>query len=173
MTLLNTISPEKADGEIAERYEKFIKTAGTVPKPFEMLSVSPNILKIQGQLIDYFMNHPNLGFPLLAHIRYLVAKAYDYSFCINFNSQLLMFAGLDENQIKTISEDPSQASLEEKDKQLLLFVLKSIKTPEAVTQDDVDTLRDLGWTDTDIFDAVAHGTNMIGASIMMKAFKIE
>ena len=70
-------------------------------------------------------------------------------------------------------EDPSQASLEDKDKRLLLFVLKSIQTPEAVTQDDVDALRDLGWSDTDIFDAVAHGTNMIGASIMMKAFKID
>ena len=173
MAIIKTIPPEEAEGEMAERYDKFIKTAGSVPKPFEMLSVSPELQKMQVQGIDYYMQHPTLTFPLLAHIRYLVAREYNYQFCINFNSELLQFVGLDDEQLQTVAKDPSQTTLEEKDKAMLLFVLKAIKTPDFVEQKDVDALREMGWTDRDIFDAVAHGANMIAPSILMKAFKID
>jgi hypothetical protein len=37
----------------------------------------------------------------------------------------------------------------------------------------VDHLHAQGWTDNDILDALTHGTNMIGSSILMKAFKMD
>jgi len=55
----------------------------------------------------------------------------------------------------------------------LAFVMKAIKTPDAVVKEDTDQLHDLGWTDSDILDALAHGTNMIGSSILMKTFKMD
>jgi hypothetical protein len=51
--------------------------------------------------------------------------------------------------------------------------MKAIKTPDEVEKQDVDQLHDLGWTDGDIMDALAHGTNMIGSSILMKTFKMD
>ncbi len=56
---------------------------------------------------------------------------------------------------------------------MLAFVMKAIKTPETVAKEDIDKLHDFGWTDADMLDALAHGTNMIGASIMMKTFKMD
>jgi hypothetical protein len=40
-----------------------------------------------------------------------------------------------------------------------------------VSKDDVQALRGLGWTDADILDACAQGTNMIGASYLFEAFE--
>ncbi len=37
----------------------------------------------------------------------------------------------------------------------------------------MDHLHELGWTDIDILDALTHGTNMIGSSILMKTFKMD
>jgi hypothetical protein len=51
--------------------------------------------------------------------------------------------------------------------------MKAVKTPDAVEQPDVDKLREQGWTDSDILDALAHGTNMIASSILMKTFKMD
>jgi len=48
-----------------------------------------------------------------------------------------------------------------------------IKSPDAVEQQDMDQLHDMGWTDRDILDALVHGTNMVGASILMKTFKMD
>jgi hypothetical protein len=56
---------------------------------------------------------------------------------------------------------------------MVAFVMKAVKTPDVVEKEDVDRLQDLGWTDSDITDALAHGTNMIGSSILMKTFKMD
>jgi uncharacterized protein YciW len=56
---------------------------------------------------------------------------------------------------------------------MVAFAVKAIKTPDAVEKQDVDRLHDLGWTDSDILDALSHGTNMVGFSILMKAFKMD
>jgi hypothetical protein len=147
MSLITMVSPETAEGQIAQAYKPFLDAIGVVPKPLEMMSVSPGLLKIQAETIGYFMQHPALGLPLLTFIRLLVSVAYDYEYCIGFNSGLLKSQG--------ISED-----------------LLSVKTPEAVEQNDVKGLLEMGWSEKDIFDAVYHGMGMIGPSKMFKAFKI-
>ena len=84
-----------------------------------------------------------------------------------------MQQGMTEEDIKELEKDPSQAPLEDNERALLTFVLKAVQTPDAVTQEDVDQLREMGWADGDILDALSHGTNMIGSSILMKTFKMD
>ena len=86
MALINTVSPEKAEGSIKEAYEMFMKNIGMIPKPMEMMSASPALFDLQLQRIRYFSKHPKLSFPLLAHIRYLVAHNLNYAFCMDFIS---------------------------------------------------------------------------------------
>ena len=81
--------------------------------------------------------------------------------------------GMSENDIEKIAEDPLQAPLDDRDRVMLAFVMKAIKTPDVVVKEDTDQLHELGWTDSDILDALAHGTNMIGSSILMKTFKMD
>ena len=52
-------------------------------------------------------------------------------------------------------------------------MMKAVKTPEAVKTEAVDRLHDLGWTDNGTMDALAHATNMIGTSILMKASIVD
>ena len=37
----------------------------------------------------------------------------------------------------------------------------------------MNRLHELGWTDSDILDALAHGTNMVSYSILTKTFKMD
>jgi hypothetical protein len=173
MSLLETVAPEKAEGDIEKAYSFFTKNGIPIPKPFEMMSVSPDLLNIQSQLLKYFTTHPNLGFPLLSMIRFLVAKEFNYAFCTDFNYNFLKMQGMQDAEIEATIAAPETAPLEDKDKALLLFVLKTIKTPEAVSAEDVDNLHAMGWTDRDILDATVHGTGMIGPSFLMKAFKMD
>jgi hypothetical protein len=63
--------------------------------------------------------------------------------------------------------------LDEKDRAMVSFVMKAIKSPNAVEKQDMDMLHDHGWTDSDILDAMTHATNMIASSILMKVFKMD
>ena len=172
MQLLKTIGPEEAQGELKEIYSGFQNTVGMVPRPLVMYSASPGLQKVQLMMIDYYRNHPNLEFPLTTMIRYLVACEHNYEACIQFNSHLLKMQGMSEEDIKALPSNPEKAPLEEKDLAMLLFVMKGVKSPESVTQEDMDKLHGLGWTDTDIYDALHHGALMIGPSVLMKAFKV-
>jgi len=173
MSLLKTVSPQEAEGDVKEAYSFFEKSGIPIPKPLQMASVSPGLLRIQKQILDYYMNHPTLGFALLSLIRYLVAKEYSYQFCTAFNHNFLKMQGMEDADIEKLAAAPQSAPIEDKDKAMLLFVLKAIKTPDDVSQQDIDALHAMGWTDRDIFDAVSHGGGMIAPSYMMKAFKMD
>lgn len=69
--------------------------------------------------------------------------------------------------------DPTNAMLEEKDAAMLAFVVKAVKSPAAVGADEVNRLKEMGWTDADLVDALAHGVNMIDHSIMMQVFQMD
>ena len=81
--------------------------------------------------------------------------------------------GLSDEDIENMQKDPLNAPLDDRDRAMVAFVVKSIKSPDAVEKQDIDRLHELGWTDSDILDALAHGTNMIGSSILMKTFKMD
>ena len=173
MALIQTVQPENAEGKAKEIYDTMQKTAGLIPAPLQLASASPWMLDMVWQSVQYYTQHPNLGFGLLSTIRYLVAQQYDAAFCTGFNKKFLMMQGMSEEDIQKIEEDPLQAPLEDKDRDMLVFVMKAIKTPDAVGKEDMDHLHELGWTDNDILDALAHGTNMIGSSILLKTFKMD
>jgi alkylhydroperoxidase family enzyme len=170
MFILNHVKPEDASGKVAEAYAAF-PPGMPVPEPLVMMSASPYLANIQGNVIRYFRSQEGLDLGLLATIRYLVASEYDYQFCINFNAGLLQQAGgMSAADLANLRANPEKAPLEESQKEMLLFVLKAVKSPEKVTRADVEKLHQLGWTDQNIFDAVYHGSFMVALSIMFKAF---
>lgn len=173
MTLIQTTPPEKAEGKLAELYAETEQFFGMVPNNVRLLGVSPAILENQLQLIGHYMGHPTLSTPLLAMIRMLVSKSCKSPYCQNLNSGLLQKAGFNQEQIGAMQADPTKAPLDEKNKALLLFVLKATDDPHSVEAGDIDRLRSLGWTEVDIFDAVAHGSRMVGTNIIFDTFKID
>ena len=173
MALIQTVDPEKAEGDVKEIYDALNANIGMIPSPMELSSASPWIMKNMWGSIQYFTQHPNLGFGVLSTIRYLVAEEYDYAFCINFNKNFLKMQGMSEEDIQKTTQDPSQAPLDDKDRAMVAFVMKAIKDPNSMNQEDVDQLHGHGWDDRDILDAMSHAASMVSASILMKTFKMD
>jgi alkylhydroperoxidase family enzyme len=173
MALVQTTLPEKAEGKLAELYAEVEQMFGMVPNNVRMLGVSPPLLENQLQLIGHYMGHPTLTTPFLAMVRMLVSKACHSPYCQNLNSGLLLKAGFTKEQIAAMQADPAQVPLDEKQKTLLLFVLKACDNPHSVSAEDMDRLRSLGWSEVDVVDAVAHGARMVGTNIIFDTFKID
>jgi alkylhydroperoxidase family enzyme len=173
MAIIQTVTHEEATGETKKIYDKMLQNVGVVPSPLQLASASPGMLNLSWESIKYYSQHPTLGFALLSTIRFLVAKHLNFAFCTDFNKKILKKQGLSDEDMDKMTEDPLKAPLERKEQAMLGFVMKAITSPDAVGQQDMDQLHDLGWTDRDILDALAHGTNMVGLSILMKAFKMD
>ncbi|MBU1689692.1 MAG: hypothetical protein KJ958_15140 [Gammaproteobacteria bacterium] len=174
MSIISTVTPEQAEGKVAEIYGQIQQMMGRVPNAFQMYSSSPALLEQQMQQISYFMQHPTLSFPLLAMVRMLVSQNNDCQYCIGLNEgMLIQMAGLTVEQVAATRRDPVSAPIPDKDKAMLLLVLKATKTPKLVDKSDLEQLRALGWCDSDIMDAVSHGARNVAADIIFNTFKID
>jgi hypothetical protein len=131
MELIQMAAAENAEWKVKEVYDSLMETARVIPRPMQMMSASPDLLAIQIQALGHYVRHPTLGFALLAYIRLLVAHNFNYPYCVEVNSGLLqMLTDITDEQLEAVKADPAMALLEDRDKAMLLFVIKSVTTPK-------------------------------------------
>lgn len=174
MPLIHTIPPEQAEDRLASLYDEIHGVFGYIPNAFRLYSSSPELLETQWRQVAYFLRHPRLSFPLLACIRMLVSQANQCDYCVDLNAALLIErVGLSPEQVAAARNDRSQAPLPDHERALLLLCLKAVSVPLEVVSADLDALRNLGWTDADILDAVTHAARNQAADRVFNTFKIE
>lgn len=175
MPLIQTIKPEDATGELAELYGNITAMRGRVSNSAQIFSASPELIKQQMSFIEYYMlKQKSLSMPLLASIRMLISDKNSCSYCVDMNASILInMLGWTPKEVEAMRADPQNAKLDEKEKAMLLFVLKAVRTPHDVNAHDVQKLRDLGYSDGEILDATNHGARMSAIDIIFDAFKIE
>lgn len=174
MPLVQTVTPETASGKVAAVYHDIAKTFGRVPNALQLFSASPALLSQQWQSMDYYLKHPTLSFPLLATIRMLVSQENKCHYCIGMNGSLLIhMAQWTVDQVNATKRDPVAAPLPPKEKAMLAFVLKAVAERKSVTRGEIEELKKLEWTESDVFDAVAHGARNVAADIVFNTFQIE
>ena len=173
MALINTVPPEEAEGIIGKGYDMFLERLGTIPKPMEMFSVSPKLFELRLKRMNYLAKHPKLSFALLAHIRYLVSHNLNFKFCTDFNKHIIQKLGVTEENFQQMTRDPKQSLLEDHESAMLDFVVRAVKNPSSVDENEVNSLKEMGWEDIDLVDALSQGVSMQGAAIMMQAFQMD
>ncbi|MEI7661132.1 MAG: hypothetical protein WCK34_02990 [Bacteroidota bacterium] len=172
MSLLKLVEQEEATGRVAEIYESMTSTMGFIPNAFKVFSPSAYVLDKQFANLGYYMRHKTLGGKLLAFIRLLVSEQEQCTYCIGMNAGILMQYGVLPEMLEGIKVDPATAPLEENELAMLLFVLDVVKDSNAITQADVEKLRNLGWPDSDILEAAYHGASAVASDKIFNAFKI-
>ncbi|OYY58782.1 MAG: hypothetical protein B7Y50_12215 [Hydrogenophilales bacterium 28-61-11] len=174
MSILQTVTPESATGEVAEIYAQIKQAWGHVPTAIQAFSANPFLLKHQWEYYSSVMQHPTLTFPLTASIRMLVSQAGSCTYCIDMNAGMLMnMAGWTPEQVAATRADFKNSPLTPNEKMLLGLVLKATRDSNSVTALDLQAAREAGWSDGDILDAVNHGARMVAADIIINGFKVE
>ena len=175
MPLITTVAPENATGELAELYAQITAMRGRVSNSAQIFSSSLELIKQQMSFIKYYMQTQKaLSMALLACIRTLVSDKNNCQYCVDFNASLLInMLGWTPKEVEAMRANPNDAKLDEKEKAMLLFVLKAVRTPHDVNARDVEHLRNLGYSDGEILDATNHGARMSAIDIIFDAFKIE
>ncbi len=169
-----TVELAQANGKVAALYEQMQQQIGFIPNAFQLYSINPAMLEENWKYIGHYIQHPSLPAKLMSIIRLLVSVDPQCEYCININSHLLNNdLGMSTEQIAGMIEDPAEAPLDDKEKALLLYVIRTTADSNASSQADIDMLRQKGYTDLEIFDALHHGARQVTADIMLNAFKVE
>jgi len=174
MAIIETQTNETATSPVREVYDEVLKRLPFVPKPVQVMSASPEFVPKYWQMLTHVLDHPRLSKELMAHIRLGVAMHSDYPYCVELNTTALtMLVGATPEEIAAFREDPAAGKLPDNERELVSFVVRAIREPEEVGADDVQRLRDLGWTDPDIFDATFMGAFMLTSGVLFNTFKMH
>ncbi len=174
MPYIATVSPENATGKLAETYADITSTIGFVPNAMKIYSSSPALLENIWSQISFYMKHPTLSFPLLAAIRMLVSNKQECEYCVGFNQAMLVnHAGWTQEQVTESMKDPASSPFNEKDKALLIYVLDALNSPKKLERARIDALHGLGWSDSEILEAVHHAAQNVAEDMVFNTFRIE
>ena len=104
---------------------------------------------------------------------FLVSIDEECEYCININQNILMRSGITAEEINAAKNDPSKAPIGERDKTMLIFVLKLVKDAKSIEAKDIENVRSKGWTDADMLAAANHGAMQVGLDMMLNGFKVK
>lgn len=172
--LIHYTSVEQAKDDVKVVYDEIKAAFGIVPEPIKGLSLNPVILRNTWEMYKIMGSNKHFSPKTTTMMRYLVAEANHCKYCVGFNKGMLLnIFKLSEDEINALQQDPSSAKLEDKQKAMLLFMLKSTSHPSEVNQKDIDALKKLGWSETDIMEGVKQATEMVATSLFIDTFKIQ
>lgn len=165
--------PSGEEDKVKAIFEGVEKHLGFVPDGLRLLSISPPLLETMMGNIGYFnMGGTQLSPILTAMIRYQISSNAGCSFCIDLNEGFLTNLGLDLDEVRASSNKPEAAPLNEKEKALLLFAVKSIQNPNDIDEVEMAKVKKQGWEDREIFDAVAQAASNKAFNFILKTFNV-
>lgn len=172
--LISYVSEADAKDDVKAVYAEIKSIWGMVPEPIKGLSLNPKMLRNTWEMYKIMGENKGFSEKLGAMMRMLVAEKNNCEFCVGFNKGMLMgMLKVPEDEILALQKDPTTAKLPEKDKAMLLLMLKSTSTPHDVNKADIDELKKLGWSETDIMEGVNQATHMVATSLFIDTFKIQ
>jgi len=172
--LIHPQVPAGEEAKVAAILGAIEERLGFVPDGLRLYSISPPLLETFISNVGYF-NAGGTELPpaLTAMIRYLVSWNSGCSFCVDMNEGFLTNMGMDLDSIRASRDNSDAAPLDEKQKALLKLAIKSVNSPEDVSEADLDKMRSNGWSDRAIFDAVVQAANNRAFNYVLRTFNIE
>jgi uncharacterized peroxidase-related enzyme len=174
MSLLTTVDPRQAEGKTAEIYHEIEAMLGFIPNAIRLDSVNPSHMARHWEGIKEAIGHETLSDKLFTLIRLLLSEETQCDYCIGLNAGMLMQNhGMSQEEIVQVKQTLDAAPLDQKEKALLRFVMKGVSDSNSISAEDVAVLKQLGISDREIFDALAHGAWHVANDVMLNAFKVE
>lgn len=140
----------EASGAVADIYEEERKSWGYLPNYARLFSHRPQVLEGWGRLIGSIRAGMDRRLYELATLA--AATTIRSSYCSLAHGKFLT-AFYQPDQVAELAID--RTVLPPAEQELMAFAAKVARDASAITLDDVDRLRAVGFSDTDVFDIAA------------------
>jgi len=140
------------EGPAADWYERQRNAWGYLPNYAPAFALRPNVAEAWNALNGAVRSNMDRRRFELATIA--AARVYRSTYCTAAHSKFLRDDCGDEAAMRTMAADPTGSALDEVDRAVIALATKVATDASSVTQADVQGLRDLGLTDTEVADVV-------------------
>jgi uncharacterized peroxidase-related enzyme len=152
VTYIDTVAPEDASGVVAEHYEADRASLGHLPNFTQAFSLRPDVYAAWRQLNATIKAGMDLRRYELATVA--AARRLRSSYCMLAHGSVLADGFLEPEALQAVVADHRTAGLDAVDVAVMDLAEKVADDATAVAQADIDGLRMLGLSDTEILDVV-------------------
>lgn len=157
MPRIRTVPPEAATGQLADAYESLKETMGVpiAPLVMQLSSIRPDITSSLTGLYKALFGEGELPRQGKEAIATYVAALNNCPYCVGAHTLLMQLHGASPAQVDAArSGDISAFTDDEETARFLPLAEKITRHAYKVTDDDIQQLRDDGWSDEKILEAV-------------------
>ncbi len=153
MPYLQTVPPGEASGEAKAAYDKDLAAQGYVANYTRAFSLRPEVLQGWLALKDAITSGMDPRLYELATVA--AATAIRSSYCSLVHGRILATSYYPPGTVVSIAADGTGAALDAADAAAVRLARKVAAEAENITQEDIDELRGLGFSDADVFSIIA------------------
>ena len=155
MSWVPLVPDDQASPEVRRMYDYIRERWGFVPDYFYALGRDAQLLQDQMNLFTNAMFEKR-GLPrvIKEQIALVVSGLNISSYCLAAHLEILGKLGVDKATGRKLALDYASAPVEPKVMEIFRFVDKLTRRPGDMEKADVDRLREAGWSDAAIVDAV-------------------
>lgn len=156
MSFINTIPEGEAQGDVKHLYDENREAMGYVPNYVKVFSHRPQVMDAWGGLLRSIK--ANMDWRRYELVTLAAARALRSSYCMLAHGSVLRQKFYMPEQLASIARDYQTADLTPAEVAMMAYAEQIARDATAITQADIDALRDHGFTDPEIFDIAATAT---------------
>lgn len=152
MLRVKLVKAEDGNNKVNEVFEDIRINFGMIPNLFKAYALRPEILEATWNRVKAVMVAGELPRQLKEMIAVVVSKVNGCQYCINAHSAALKMMGVPQQQARQLVDNFETADLPEDVKMVLRLAVKSTKSPDMITDLEIEELRKLGFSDANIIE---------------------
>jgi uncharacterized peroxidase-related enzyme len=148
---------EQMSPAIQDKARPILEKTGQLGDIFKLLAIDEKIYFATDTMIQkYLLDETTLSYDIKEAIALLISKENGCKMCVDVHKTIAKMLGLSDKKIEEILQGVESIDTDDKDKALLNFCIKASKKDNyKISKEEIDTLKDMGWSDTQIVEAVA------------------
>lgn len=150
------IVPEhKATGDLKRAYEAVLRSRGKVSNIMRVQSLNPNALRVFLELyVTLVFGKSGLSRAEREMIATAISARNHCDYCVSHHGEALRFYLKNGDQLDSLKGGQQPENLSPRAKALIDYALKLTVEPGKIVREDLDALRSIGITDSEILDLV-------------------
>lgn len=142
---------------IQEKAKPILEKTGQLGDIFKLLAIDEKIyFATDGMIQKYLLDETTLSYDVKEAIALLISMENGCKMCVDVHKKIAKMLGLSDERIAEILQGIDAISTTEAEKALLHFCIKASKKDNyKILKSEIDELKEMGFSDVQIIEAVA------------------
>ena len=148
---------EEMSPEVQKRAKPILEQTGQLGEIFKLLALDEKIyFATDGMIQKYLLDETTLSYDIKESIALLISLENGCKMCVDVHKGIAKMLGMTEERIEEVLQGVKAMNVPENEKALLNFCIKASKKDNyKILKEEIDTLKELGYSDLQIVEAVA------------------